>query len=116
MQNTIDASLIESQIYDLQSTMDNLKHKGEIVLAIQEIRELGNTKAFISNTNIRTWGKCWAVTILLGARTYARITDANRIEFVHVDAKHLRLVDELVSYYSDEQLVEEFKKRAKYFE
>ena len=105
----LDCHSMENTILSLQEEMNRLKHKGELVIAIPEINEM-NPLVFLDKADIEKWGRHWSVTLQFD-KCYARIVDNCRILFVHFDDYYMGgRKEELVPYYSDEQLVEEFKK------
>lgn len=109
----IDSHSMENRIQSLQAEMDRLKHKGEVVVAIPEINEM-NPTVFLDIADINKWGRNWSVTLQFD-KCYARIVDNCRILFVHFDDYDMGgRQEELVPYYSDEQLVEEFKKHVEF--
>ena len=106
----IDCRSIESSIRSLQEEKDRLKHRGELVLSIPEINEMNPIVCF-DRASYKNWGNSWTVTLQFD-KCYARIFDSCRILFVHYDLGGRR--DDFVTYYSDEQLVEEFKKHVEF--
>ena len=109
----IDSHSMENTILSLQAEMDRLKHKGEVVIAIPEINEM-NPIVFLDKAHIEKWGNHWSVTLQFD-KCYARIVDNCRILFVHFDDCDMNgRQEELVPYYSDEQLIEEFKKHVEF--
>ena len=109
----INTKSMENRIHSLLTEMNNLKHRGEVVAAIPEINEM-NPDVFLDMAHIKNWGDNWTVTFEFD-KCYARITDNCRILFVHYDDYDMGgRQEELVPYYSDEQLVEEFKKHVEF--
>ena len=109
----IDCRSIESSIRSLQEEMGRLKHRGELVLAIPEINEM-NPIVYFDRATYKCWGNSWTVTLQFD-KCYARIFDSCRILFVHYDDYELGgRQEDFVSYHSDEELVEEFKKHVEF--
>lgn len=109
----IDCRSIETSIRSLEEEKERLKLRGEIVLAIPEINAM-NPNVFIDRASIPNFGTNWTVTFQFD-KCYARITDSCRIQFVHFDDEYMHgRVEELVPYYNDEQLVEEFIKHVEF--
>lgn len=109
----IDTHSMENQIISLKQEFERLKHRGEVVSAIPEINEM-NPTVFLDMADIEKWGRNWSVTLQFD-KCYARIVDDCRILFVHFDDNYMNgRKEELVPYYSDEQLVEEFKKHVEF--
>ena len=109
----INTRSMVNSIRSLEDELERLKHRGEIVCAIPEINEM-NPDVFLDKVRIENWGDNWTVTFQFD-KCYARITDNSRIQFVHHDDVYgTGRKEELVPYYSDEQLVEEFKKHVEF--
>lgn len=105
----IDTHSMENQIVSMKEELERLKHKGEVVIAIPEINEL-NPIVFLDKAHIDKWGTHWSVTLQFD-KCYARIVDNCRILFVHYDDYDLGgRKEDFVTYYDDNQLVEQFKK------
>lgn len=112
-QISINTNSMENMIHSLLAEMNNLRHRGELILSIPEINEM-NPDVFLDKARIENWGDNWTVTFQFD-KCYARITDNSRIQFVHHDDVYgTGRKEEIVSYYSDEQLVEEFKKHVEF--
>lgn len=112
-QISINTNSMENRIHSLLTEMNNLRHRGELILSIPEINEM-KPDVFLDNAHIENWGDNWTVTFQFD-KCYARITDNCRIQFVHHDDVYgTGRKEELVPYYNDEQLVEEFKKHVEF--
>lgn len=112
-QISINTRSMVNSIRSLTEELERLKHRGEIVCAIPEINEM-KPYVFLDEAHIENWGDNWTVTFQFD-KCYARITGNCQIQFVHHDDVYgTGRKEELVPYYDDKQLVEEFKKHVEF--
>lgn len=106
----IDTHSMENQIISMKEQFERLKHRGEIVSAIPEINEMNPTVFLDQSSPQDNWGPSWCVTFQFD-KCYACVYDMCRIKFVHFDDGYMNgRKEDFVTYYDDDQLVEQFKK------
>jgi hypothetical protein len=111
---TINDRSMRDSIAFMQAELERLKLRGEIVCAIPEINEM-KPNVFIDKSRPQdNWGSSWGVTFQFD-KCYACVYDMCRIKFVHFDDNYMNgRQEDFVTYYNDEQLVEEFKKHVEF--
>lgn len=110
----IDTHSMENQISSMKAELERLKHKGEVVNAIPEINEMNPIVYLDKSAAQKNWGDAWCVTYQFD-KCYARIFDCCRILFVHFDDEYMGgRKEDFVTYYDDDQLVEQFKKHVEF--
>lgn len=110
----IDTHSMENQIISMKEELERLKHRAEIVIAIPEINEMNPNVFFDKNSPQDNWGTSWCV-LLEFDKCYACIYDMCRIKFVHYDDNYLGgRKEDFVTYYDDNQLVEQFKNHVEF--
>lgn len=106
----IDSHSMQNAIADMTKTLGNLEHKAGVVTNIPEINAM-NPSVYLDHfyaDKTCAWSG-WTATFQFD-KCYARIFDTCRVYFVHYDDTYLNgRKDELVPYYSDEELIKIFK-------